>query len=122
MQFDPIRHRVKGTEDCLALNVYTQTVSNRLTQTLFLNQKKKSKQLSPDEGLLPVMVWIHGGGFSMGSGNGENYLYGPKYFMNKDIVLVTVNYRLNSFGTHVITARNSPVDGAMRSRLLFDRI
>jgi carboxylesterase type B len=80
------------------------------------------EQLRPDEGLRPVMVWIHGGGFTMGSGNGENYLYGPKYFMNKDIVLVTVNYRLSSFGTHVITVHNSPVDDAMWPRLLFDRI
>ena len=48
--------------------------------------------------LRPVMVWIHGGGFMFGSGNGETDLYGPEYFMDKDIVFVTINYRLGPFG------------------------
>ena len=47
------------------------------------------------------MVWIHGGGFIMGSGNGETYLYGPKYLMDKDIVLITINYRLGPFGMQI---------------------
>lgn len=49
----------------------------------------------------PVMVWIHGGGFQMGSGNGETFLYGPKIFMDRDIVLVTINYRLGPLGAWV---------------------
>lgn len=50
------------------------------------------------EQLKPVMVWIHGGGFAFGSGNGETDFYGPSYFLDRDIVLVTINYRLNVFG------------------------
>lgn len=42
------------------------------------------------------MVWIHGGGFIGGSGNDD--MYGPDYFMRKDIVLVTINYRLGVLG------------------------
>lgn len=44
------------------------------------------------------MVWIHGGSFSVGSGNGESDLYGPGYLLNRDIVLVTINYRLGPLG------------------------
>lgn len=42
------------------------------------------------------MVWIHGGGFSFGSGNTD--LHGPDYLMEQDIVLVTLNYRVGAFG------------------------
>jgi len=34
----------------------------------------------------------------MGSGNGDSDFYGPEYFLDKDIVLVTINYRLDVFG------------------------
>jgi len=42
------------------------------------------------------MVWIHGGGFSMGSGDAT--FYGPDYIVQKDVVLVTLNYRLGVLG------------------------
>lgn len=67
-----------GSEDCLYLNVYTPKL--------------------PKVGMknLPVMVWIPGGGFS--SGHGGMRLYGPKYLMDKDVVLVTMNYRIGILG------------------------
>lgn len=46
----------------------------------------------------PVMVWIHGGAFYMGSGNGETDMFGPNYFLDRDVVLVTLNYRLGPLG------------------------
>ena len=46
--------------------------------------------------LKAVMVFIHGGGFSSGSGTPE--FYGPDYFLNEDVVLVTINYRLGALG------------------------
>lgn len=42
------------------------------------------------------MVFIHWGGFFTGS-SGSDYL-GPEYLMDKDIVLVTFNYRLGVLG------------------------
>ena len=51
--------------------------------------------------LKPVMVWIHGGGFISGSGNGESNLYGPNYILDRDIVLVTLNYRLGALGIKI---------------------
>ena len=44
------------------------------------------------------MVWIHGGGFNAGSGNGISDFYGPNYILDRDVVLVTVNYRLGALG------------------------
>lgn len=46
--------------------------------------------------LLPVMVWIYGGGFVVG---GSEYdVYGPDYLLENEIVVVTFNYRLGMFG------------------------
>ncbi|XP_069696462.1 carboxylic ester hydrolase-like isoform X2 [Periplaneta americana] len=76
----PSSPEIVGDEDCLYLNVYTP-------------------QLPEDEEateLLPVMFWIHGGGWVGGSGSTE--LYGPKYLLDKEIVLVTINYRLGPLG------------------------
>lgn len=42
------------------------------------------------------MVWIHGGAFAMGSGNDDQY--GPDYLIDKDVILVTFNYRLGPIG------------------------
>ena len=64
------------SEDCLSLNVWTP---------------KKTSVAK-----LPVMVWIHGGGYLQGSGNIPR-LNNPE-FVKQDVVLVTVNYRLNVFG------------------------
>ncbi|XP_050321068.1 esterase E4 isoform X1 [Bactrocera neohumeralis] len=69
----------KGNEDCLFLNVFTTRLPRE-----------------DDELQLPVMVWLHGGGYSFGSGN--TFLYGPDYLVAEDIVLVTLNYRLGPLG------------------------
>lgn len=47
------------------------------------------------------MVWIHGGGYTFGSA--ETMYYGPEFLLTKDIVLVTVNYRLGIFGKYMLT-------------------
>lgn len=46
--------------------------------------------------LLPVMVYIHGGAFEIGSS--DSRIYGPDFFMREEVVLVTINYRLGVFG------------------------
>lgn len=45
---------------------------------------------------LPVMVWIYGGGFQIGEASRE--IYSPDYFMQKDVILVTLAYRLGALG------------------------
>ncbi|HTR36421.1 MAG TPA: carboxylesterase/lipase family protein [Bryobacteraceae bacterium] len=64
-----------GTEDCLHLNVWTPGLG----------------------GKRPVMVWYHGGGYSAGSANWNMYS-GANLAAKHDVVVVTVNHRLNVFG------------------------
>jgi acetylcholinesterase len=46
--------------------------------------------------LVPVMVFIYGGGYTIGNNKADNY--GPHHLLDKDIVLVTINYRLSVLG------------------------
>jgi len=49
--------------------------------------------------LKPVMVYIHGGAFFLGSGNSQ--MHGPSRMMNTgEVVLVTMNYRLGALGNN----------------------
>ena len=70
------RGRALMSEDCLYLNVWTKAES--------------------DDDNLPVMVWIHGGGWT--SGASSNGTYDGFAFADKGVVLVSVNYRMNAFG------------------------
>lgn len=45
-------------------------------------------------GKFPVMVWFHGGAFLDGSA----LIYGPKFFMDHDVVIVVPHYRLGPLG------------------------
>ena len=45
----------------------------------------------------PVLVWLHGGGFSTGSGS-QRILDGTNLAHTSDVVVVTINHRLNVFG------------------------
>ena len=46
--------------------------------------------------MAPVMVWIHGGAFV--SGSGTFWDYGPQYFMERGVIVVSINYRLGPLG------------------------
>src|SRR3546814_13635226 len=50
-----------------------------------------------DDGARPVMVWIHGGAFTAGSGSTPWY-DGTSPALHQDVVVVTTNYRLGAFG------------------------
>ena len=50
-----------------------------------------------DDARRPVMVWIHGGAFVWGAGDTPWY-DGTKFASHGDVVVVTINYRLNAFG------------------------
>jgi para-nitrobenzyl esterase len=64
-------------EDCLVLNVYTPDASRA---------RKR-----------PVMLWMHGGGFAIGSAGDPQY-DGAPLARRGDVVVVTVNHRLNALG------------------------
>ena len=71
------------SEDCLSLNVWTPELPMTPTR-------------DPGRGR-PVMVFVHGGGFT--SGSGSVFLYrGGNLVRNGDAVVVTMNYRLGALG------------------------
>src|SRR5271157_4859422 len=81
------------SEDCLFVNVYTPA-----------DATNKSK--------LPVMFWIHGGGYS-GGGSSEPRHNGD-FLPTKGVILVTINYRLGVFGflvTDELAKENNGVAG-----------
>jgi len=43
-----------------------------------------------------VMVFIHGGAFNYGSGSLD--FYSPDYLLDENVIVVTINYRLNVLG------------------------
>lgn len=86
-------------EDCLTLNIWT--CPGKKTHAGDPNpvpDLKGDMDLKPDVDLKPVMVFIHGG--SYGWGGTADPLYDGHNFVHraKDIVLVTINYRIGLFG------------------------
>ena len=75
------------SEDCLYLNVWTPA-------------KKRDDKL-------PVMVWIHGGGYTTGSG--AQSFYSGESLAREGVVVVTINYRLGPFGflAHPLLSKES---------------
>ena len=65
---------LEKSEDCLTLNIWTRGGKN-----------------------LPVMVWLHGGGFVNG-GSGDPLYNGANLAASHDVIVVSFNYRLNIFG------------------------
>ena len=71
------REPMASGEDCLSLNVWTSGLGSAAKR--------------------PVMVWLHGGGLSVGSGATPT-TDGRNLARRQDVVVVTVNHRLNLFG------------------------
>uniref|UniRef100_A0A914CFM5 Carboxylic ester hydrolase n=1 Tax=Acrobeloides nanus TaxID=290746 RepID=A0A914CFM5_9BILA len=67
-------------EDCLTLNVYRP------------NKKSASKNG------YPVLVWVHGGGFGVGSAVETGYINVTNNFIPQDIIVVAIQYRLGPLG------------------------
>ncbi|XP_046995582.1 cholinesterase-like [Schistocerca americana] len=74
---DCVQETGEGSEDCLYLNVYVPG--------------------APQEGAgLPVLFYVHGGGFVRGSGSDQKF--GPDFLVSYGVILVTINYRLGPLG------------------------
>lgn len=93
--------RPRQSEDCLYLNVWTSRARN--------------------EGKRPVMVWIHGGGFTQGSGHRHGY--DGTQLAKRGVVLVTINYRLGALGfmAHPALSAESP-HGSSGNHAILDQI
>ncbi|MBS1122893.1 MAG: pnbA, partial [Deltaproteobacteria bacterium] len=71
-----ITDKIVTSEDCLVVNVYSPGADGKHR---------------------PVVVWIHGGAFIMGSGSQPLY-NGTSFALHHDVVVVTLNYRLGVLG------------------------
>lgn len=89
------------SEDCLYLNVYAPADSTG-----------KSK--------LPVMFWIHGGGFAGGASSEPRH--NGDFLPLKGVVLVTINYRLGVFGFLATADLAKEADGAAGNYGLMDMV
>jgi para-nitrobenzyl esterase len=87
-------------EDCLFLNVYTPRA---------------------DGGRRPVLFWIHGGGFTTGSGSQAIY-DGARLARRGDVVVVTIHYRLGALGFLAPRAAELSLDGATDNAGLLDQV
>ncbi|XP_013110447.2 juvenile hormone esterase [Stomoxys calcitrans] len=84
------------SEDCLRLNIYTKHVQN--------NAKK------------PVLVYLHPGGFYTLTATSP--YAGPEYLMERDIVLVTLNYRLGSLGFLAAGTADAPGNMGLKDQVM----
>ncbi len=98
-------------EDCLSLNVWTPAIAD---------DKKR-----------PVMFWIHGGGFTAGSSHELPSYDGANLSKNGDVVVVSINHRLNVLGfldlsaygeKYKHSANNSILDMVMALKWVRDNI
>ncbi|MEP6736443.1 MAG: carboxylesterase family protein [Chryseolinea sp.] len=85
-------------EDCLRVNVWTQGI----------NDGKKR----------PVMVWLHGGGYTAGSSQELPSTDGESISKKGDIVLVSVNHRLNMLGFLDLSEFGDKYKGSSNSGML----
>lgn len=78
-------------EDCLVLNVYIPHKTNNT---------------------LPVMVYLHGGDFGIGSSS--PVFYNPQYLISHNVIVVTVNYRLNVYGFLNLGIKEAPGNAGLK--------
>ncbi|XP_040298236.1 bile salt-activated lipase-like [Bufo bufo] len=85
MQYNLLGNDIRGEMDCLYLNIWVP-------------QSRSSVSTK-----LPVMIWIYGGAFLLGGGQGanflDNYLYdGEELALRGKVIVVTFNYRVGALG------------------------
>ncbi|KHJ90956.1 Carboxylesterase [Oesophagostomum dentatum] len=92
-EFGPICHQLarelmpKGanaSEDCLTLNL--------------IRPKKEEIPFQPPEHGFPILFWVHGGGYEVGSALQFGYKTYADIYIPNDIIVVIIQYRLNIYG------------------------
>lgn len=83
---------VGGDEDCLILNIFTPLTVEKL---------------------LPVIFYIHGGSFIMGSGSTKGFA--P--LVEKDVIVVTINYRLGALGFLCLNTEEAPGNAGLKDQI-----
>ncbi|XP_053622034.1 esterase FE4-like [Plodia interpunctella] len=87
--------KIEGSEDCLYLNVYTPCLPAEQVKNL------------------PVLFFVHGGRLLFGYGD----WYNPDYFIENDVIFVTINYRLNILGFLCLNIPEAPGNVALKDTI-----
>lgn len=91
---------VIGKENGLYLNVFTPTLP---------------EEGSTENSKLPVMIWIHGGGWMTGSGG--SFVYDPVYLVQDGVIVVTMNYRLGPLGFLCLPSAGIPGNAGLKDQV-----
>ena len=97
----------EGGEDCLYLNVYTGHNTD--------SSEGEVPEAAPPP-LLPVVIFLHGGAFVIGSC--EAMLYGPQVLLDREVVLVGLNYRLGALGFLSLECDEAPGNLGLHDQFL----
>ncbi|XP_060829522.1 juvenile hormone esterase-like isoform X2 [Bombus pascuorum] len=89
-----------GEEDCLYLNVYVPLIS------------EGNGDGYEEKSALPVMVYVHGGMYAINGGNGRQVP--PEYMMDQDVIVVSIQYRLNILGFFATATKNNPGNNGLK--------
>lgn len=84
-------NKTRGSEDCLYLNINTPTLQNEK---------------------LPVLIWIYGGAFKFGTAS--NGYYDPGRFIEENVIVVTINYRMGALGFLATNTEHAPGNVGMK--------
>merc|ERR1711892_875331 len=104
MFFDPTNAGgINGDENCLYLNIYTEEVPSSGLKNMNLK---------------PVMFWIHGGGFMIGSGAAFGDGSGSDFLLESGMVVVTINYRLGALGFLAIEGTNIQGNQGLKDQMI----
>ncbi|CAK1592678.1 unnamed protein product [Parnassius mnemosyne] len=95
-QAEVFTKQIIGTLDCLHLNIYVPNKASTWNR-------------------LPVLVWVYGGGFR--NGFAKRSVYGPKYLVRNDVILVTLNYRLGPYGFMCLDTPDIPGNQGLKDQL-----
>lgn len=85
------------SEDCLYLNVFTKNLPSET-----------------NGGLKPVIAYVHGGAFQLGSASDHS----PHLLMERDVVLVTINYRIGAFGFLSLGTEEIPGNAGLKDQAM----
>lgn len=105
----PGKEEAEYSEDCLRLNVYVKKVPYCGNYTSSSEDCSVTKK--------PVLLYIPGGGYYVGSGVSSDY-GGPYYLMEHDIILVTINYRLGLLGYLNLGTKEYPGNAGFKDQVL----
>lgn len=96
-QREEFNQTLTGDLDCLRLNIFVPS-------TVSASEKR------------PVFVWIYGGLFSIGFYG--RFMYGPKYLVRHDIIVVTINYRVGPYGFMCLDTPEIPGNQGLKDQIL----